>query len=128
LPQFRCAVPAGELPPGWQFRLRICGSCVGVFWLMNVTASSPLGRTVRSECPSRLQAAGFRSGLKKLPMVHTPALAPLIISGVDQVNPWSVDIEPQIGDSQNWSCVAPQEKSNTVHVKYTLSRFGLPGK
>jgi drug/metabolite transporter (DMT)-like permease len=50
------AVPAGELPPGWQRRLRICGFCVGVFWLMNVTA--PLGRTVRSECPSRLPAAG----------------------------------------------------------------------
>src|SRR5690349_23677991 len=103
----------------------ICGSCVGVFWLMNVTARSPLGRTTGSECPSRLQAPGSCVGLNTLPRLQTAALVPLTTSGVDQVKPWSVDIEPQIGESQNWSWVAPQEKSNTVQVKYTLSRFGL---
>ncbi len=42
---------------------------------------------------------------------------PLIFSGVDQVKPWSVDIEPQIGDSQYSSWFLPQLKLKTVQVK-----------
>src|SRR5690348_4725182 len=92
---------------------------------MKVTARSPFGWTFRSECPSRLHAPGSSVGLKMLPCTHTAELDPLIFSGVDQVKPWSVDIEPQIGDSQSWSWFGPQLKLKTVQVKYTLSRLGL---
>src|SRR3954453_14075411 len=116
-PQVRCAEPSGELPAGWQLRARISAFRPGVFWLMKLTARSPLGCTTRSECPSRLHDPGSRSGLNALPSPQTDPLMPLICSGVDQVNPWSVDIEPQIGDSQYSSWFLPQLKSNTVQVK-----------
>ena len=55
---------------------------------------------------------------------------PLISSGADQVCPWSVDIEPKIGDSQNAGAEALPPRQfglnlNTVQVTYTLSRLGL---
>jgi len=52
--------------------------------------------------------------VKKLPKKQSVGLEPLISSGVEKVSPWSVDIEPKIGDSEKlplgWLNL------NTVHV------------
>src|ERR671936_1955340 len=99
--QFRCAVPADELPDGLQFTPSCCPLIVGVFALLKMTSRWPFGCATEYEPWSKLQSFAF-AGLpvKKSPNWQSPGAAPLISSGVDQVRPWSVDIEPKIGDSQ----------------------------
>jgi hypothetical protein len=92
-----------------------------VLALLNGTTRSPLGSTVGSEPWSLLHSAAGRDGSKKLPVKQSAGLAPLISSGVDQVKPWSVDIEPKMGERQNagTSGVPPSQlgsKRNTVQV------------
>src|SRR5690348_15978379 len=92
----------------------------GVFPLLNTTDRSPFGRATEYEPWSRLQSFGAPP-LKKFPKKHRLGLLPLIFSGVDQVRPPSVDIEPKIGEAQKFSSPVggwPQLglKRNTVHV------------
>src|SRR6266540_7298151 len=93
VPQERCAVPAGELPLGAQCTARYWLFTVGVFPFWKLTTTSPVGRTATSECPLKLQLLGSNVLLKKSPNWQICELIPLISSGVDQVNPWSVDID-----------------------------------
>src|SRR5262245_37374953 len=130
-PQLKRAVPAEELPDGRQVTLSCWkfGSVGPVFWLKNATANRPSGSTTGSEPWSRLHALAGCDGSKKSPKKQR-GLFPLISSGVDHVKPWSVDIEPKIADEQNAGFLGspPRQvflKSNTVHVTYTLSLFGL---
>src|SRR3954469_9247488 len=121
--QLRCAVPAVELPPGaqctpscWAF-----GLSGGVLPLLKITSRSPSGSTTGSEPWSKLHACSLWRGSRALPKKHSVSLVPLISSGVDHVTPWSVDIEPKIGESQNpgTSGVEPAHAGsdrNTVHV------------
>src|SRR5438034_6097384 len=95
-PQCRWAVPAGELPVGWQCTPSCCelGLLAAVFPLLKMTSRSPLARVTGSEPWSKLQELGSRDGLKALPKEQRLFEMPLISSGVDQVLAWSVDIEP----------------------------------
>src|SRR4051794_23042948 len=110
-PQPRSAVPSVGLPVGWQGSARTCQSAFGGFWLANGIPRSPSGITAMSEWPLKLHETGSRSGSNELPSSHTPRLALEIACGVDQVKPWSVDIEPKIRDEQYWSCPGPQVRS-----------------
>src|SRR5690242_2657906 len=94
--QLKCAVPAVELPLGEQCTPSCCalGLPAAVLPLLKITCTSPFGITTGSEPWSRSQAFGLSEGSKKLPNEQSVALVPLIASGVDQVTPWSVDIEP----------------------------------
>src|SRR4029450_4088665 len=121
--QLRWAVPAAESPVGEQVTASCwrLGLSRAVLALLNGTTRSPLGSTVGSEPWLLLHSAAGRDGSKKLPVKHSRGLAPLISSGVDQVNPWSVDIEPKMGDRQNagTSGVPPRQlgsNRNTVQV------------
>src|SRR5919201_7057676 len=100
--QLRCAVPVTELPVGWQWTPSCWafGLPAPVLPLLKITWRSPFGSTTGSEPWSKLHECGFSDGLKKLPKKHRASAVPLISSGVDQWTPWSVDIEPKIGDSQ----------------------------
>src|SRR5215218_6186226 len=80
--QLRWAVPAAESPVGEQ-RTASC-------WRLG------LSRAVLA----LLNLAADRGVSKKFPVKHSSGLAPLISSGVDQVKPWSVDIEPKMGARQ----------------------------
>src|SRR5437899_2878738 len=93
---FRCAVPADELPLGLQCTPSCCafGFPAAVFPLLKITSRSPFGSATEYEPWSKSQACGSLDGSKKLPKKQRVSLAPLISSGVDQVRPWSVDIEP----------------------------------
>src|ERR1700730_4084002 len=95
-PQFRCAVPAGELPVGWQWTASCCEFTVetGVLALLKTTDRSPFGSVIGSEPWSLLQAWGSCVGSNWLPRTHSVGEMPLISSGVDQVLAWSVDMEP----------------------------------
>src|SRR5579884_745903 len=123
-PQFMVAVPAGELPLGWQTTASCCafGFPAGVLPLLNATTRSPFGSTTGLEPWSKLQSFAFAGFcVKKSPKLQRPGALPLISCGVDQVWPWSVDIEPKIGDSQNAGATSdpPRQsgpKRNTVHV------------
>src|SRR5439155_9180580 len=124
--QFRCAVPAEELPAGLQCTLSCCpfGFPAGVFPLLKITSRSPFGSATEYEPWSKLHLCGLKLGLKKLPKKQRASAVPLISSGVDQVTAWSVDIEPKIGDSQ-WSFGVGHPNLKTVYVRYTLSCFVL---
>src|SRR5437660_957183 len=93
VPQFRLAVPSFELPLGEQCTARICWFTSGVFPFSKVITTSPFGSTWTSEWPLKLQAPGSAFGSNVLPPWHTSGLIPLTRTGVDQVNPWFVDIE-----------------------------------
>src|SRR5919202_985606 len=123
--QFRCAVPAAELPVGWQWTPSSCpfGFPAAVLPLLKTTCRSPFGSTTGSEPWSKLQECGFAVGSKKFPKKHSVSDVPLTSSGVDQWRPPSVDIEPKIGDWQYRSSApgfgcGPQFvlNRNTVHV------------
>src|SRR5207244_3995801 len=94
--QLKCAVPCVELPDGWQ-RTPSCWAFelpAAVFPLLKMTATSPFGSTTGSEPWSKLHAFAGCVGSKKFPNEQSASDVPLISSGVDQVTPWSVDIEP----------------------------------
>src|ERR1051325_11014641 len=120
--QLKCAVPAVEEPVGWQWTPRICafGFPAGVLPLLKTTERSPFGSATEYEPWSKSQSFGAPP-LKKSPKKQSCGLLPLISSGVDQVWPPSVDIEPKIGDLQKFSSPfggCPQFGLNlkTVHV------------
>src|SRR5436190_5152761 len=120
--QLRCAVPAGDDPVGWQCTPSCCafGLLGAVLPLLKITSRSPFGSATGDEPWSKLQSFGAPP-LKKSPKKQSPGALPLIFSGVDQVWPPSVDIEPKIGDAQNCSLPSggwPQLglNLNTVHV------------
>src|ERR1700730_4859052 len=94
--QLRRAWPRGELPLGWQWTPSCCplGLLAAVFPLLKITSRSPLARVTGSEPWSKLHELGSRAGLNALPKEQRSFDTPLICSGVDQVLPWSVDIEP----------------------------------
>src|SRR5215475_10123855 len=102
--QLKCAVPAEDEPVGWQCTPRICpfGLPAGVLPLLKTTCRSPFGNATEYEPWSKLQSFGAPP-LKKSPKKQRLGLLPLISSGVDQVRPPSVDIEPKIGDAQKFS-------------------------
>src|SRR4051794_16430492 len=100
--RFRCAVPAGELPVGWQCTPSCWafGFVAAVLPLLKMTSRSPFGSTFGSEPWSKLHACGLCVGSKKLPKKQRVSEVPLISSGVEKCCPLSVDIEPKIGDEQ----------------------------
>ena len=106
-------------------RLPLPAPRVGDLIAMPVTGAytisvTPFGNATEYEPWSKLQSFGAPPW-KKSPKKQSPGAFPLIFSGVDQVRPPSVDIEPKIGDSQKFSSPvggAPQVglNLNTVHV------------
>src|SRR5438445_67321 len=92
--QLRCAVPAGELPAGWQSTPSWWFVVDGVFPLLKTTNRSPLGSTAGSEPWSKLHALGDAFAPKNCANWQNASDWPLISSGVDHVRAWSVDIEP----------------------------------
>src|SRR5256885_8146929 len=94
VPQFRCAVPSGELPLGWQWTASCwaLGLVKAVLPLLKTTTRSPFGSTFGSDPWSKSQAPAWGMG-------QSVKLLPLIAAGVDQVRPWSVDMEPYIGEA-----------------------------
>ena len=120
--QLKCAVPAGDDPLGWQWTPSCWafGFPAAVLPLLKITSTSPFGSATGDEPWSKLQSFGAPP-LKKSPKKQRPGALPLISSGVDQVWPPSVDIDPKIGDEQNCSLPSggwPQFglNLNTVHV------------
>src|SRR5437763_16749895 len=120
--QLKCPVPADDDPVGWQWTPSCCafGFPAAVLPLLKITCRSPFGNATEYEPWSKLQSFGAPPW-KKSPKKQSPGAFPLIFSGVDQVRPPSVDIEPKIGDSQKFSSPvggAPQVglNLNTVHV------------
>src|ERR1700682_314154 len=94
--QFRCAVPAGELPDGLQCTPScwLFGLFAAVLPLLKITSTSPFGSTLGSEPWSKLHACTSAGRcVKKLPKEQSASEVPLISSGVDHVRPWFVDIE-----------------------------------
>src|SRR2546430_6936668 len=84
--QFRWAVPATELPVGWQRTDSCWLSIVGVLPLLKATTRSPFGSAMGSEPWSKLHAvASAGLWVKKSPNWHSCAFAPLICSGADHV-------------------------------------------
>src|SRR3954464_28111 len=121
--QLKWAVPADELPLGEQCTPSVWLVVDGVLPLLNTTSRSPFGKATEYEPWSKLQSFAF-AGLpvNTSPNWQRPGAAPRISSGVDQVRPWSVDIVPKIGDSQNAGAVSVPPRQfvpnlNTVHVR-----------
>jgi hypothetical protein len=76
------------------------GFPAGVLPLLKATSRAPFGSATEYEPWSKLHLCGSSPGVKALPKKQSVGLEPLISSGVDHVSPWSVDIEPKIGDSE----------------------------
>ena len=94
--QFRWAVPADELPVGEQCTPSCCafGFPAGVLPLLKITSRLPSSSATGFEPWSKLHLCGSSPGVKTLPKKQSVGLEPLISSGVDQLRPWSVDIDP----------------------------------
>src|SRR5579884_1652493 len=96
--QFRFAVPAAELPVGLQCTASCWPLTVGVLPLLKTTSRSPFGSTTGSDPWSKLHAPAGCVVSIELPNWQSVLFTPLISCGVDQWIPWSVDIEPKIGE------------------------------
>src|SRR3954452_22159174 len=114
--QFRCAVPVTELPVG----LQCTASCwpfglpAGVLPLLKMTSRSPFGSTTGSDPWSKSHLCSDSVGSSAFPKKQSASDEPLMSSGVDQWMPWSVDIEPKIGDCWYWPLTSSNR--NTVQV------------